>query len=181
MGIVYKATNKINGKAYIGQTCRSLTRRRNEHKRAALDDKYKSPFHEAMRKYGVDNFEWEILAERKTTRSLDRAEARLIRKYKSHCKENGYNLTSGGHVLRGRKNPFYGQKHTDEVKKLISETNKGRPGHNKGKHLSEETRRKIREAIKARGGLSGKNNPMYGRRKVKRNESYFVLVRPKKT
>lgn len=57
-----------------------------------------------------------------------------------HCKSNK-NL--GG---IGKDNPFYGKKHSEETKAKISESRKGKPAWNKGKHLSEEWREKISAA-----------------------------------
>lgn len=57
---------------------------------------------------------------------------------------------------KGKKNPFFGKTHTDEVKKKMRESHKGEKHHNFGKHLSKETREKIRKAN------SGKKNGMYG-------------------
>ena len=72
-GFIYKITNDINGKIYIGKTLNSLEHRFNEHKRASRK-KYceNRPLYSAMRKYGVENFSItliekasiEILAER---------------------------------------------------------------------------------------------------------------------
>jgi len=164
-GVIYKATNKINDKVYIGQTIRSLKRRIKEHKNDALNNRSKSPFHAAIRKYGLPNFEWKILDEAKQGRKLDRLECEFIQEYKARDKKKGYNLAKGGGVLRGKDNPFYGKKHAAEVKRRIGLKNKGRTGyHNKGKHLDEETKRKIRKTFEKRGTVKGKNNPMYGRK-----------------
>lgn len=56
--IIYKITNKINGKVYIGQTTDSLSRRKSGHIQAATSGS-KSKLYSAMRKYGVENFEFE--------------------------------------------------------------------------------------------------------------------------
>ena len=60
-GVVYMYTNKINGKSYIGQTWRESARRK-EHKHVSNSaDKYCFMFHFAIRKYGIDNFEYKVL------------------------------------------------------------------------------------------------------------------------
>ena len=53
---IYKVTNKINGKVYIGQSV-DIGRRWRQHM-TAEDDIY---FHKAIQKYGVENFEWEVI------------------------------------------------------------------------------------------------------------------------
>ena len=163
-GIVYKAVNKINGKIYIGQTCRSLKKRIKEHKYDAFHNTYNSPFHASIKKYGLENFEWDIVKKCYSGEDLDKAEKYFIKSHRSNDRFKGYNLTIGGNVLRGKDNPFYGRRHTDEVKKKISLVNKGNPGHNRGKNLSEETKRKISNVRKKKGLSVGKNNPMYGKK-----------------
>lgn len=60
-GIIYKVTNLINSKCYIGQTTKSLDDRRFIHIKDAKRQKYNSLFHKAIIKYGIDNFKWEVL------------------------------------------------------------------------------------------------------------------------
>ena len=56
-GFIYKITNDINGKIYIGKTLNSLEHRFNEHKRASRKKCCENrPLYSAMRKYGVENF-----------------------------------------------------------------------------------------------------------------------------
>ena len=62
-GIIYKATNKKNGKVYVGQTTNTLERRKRGHKDRAKNTNYNSHFHNAIRKYGFDVFKWEIIGE----------------------------------------------------------------------------------------------------------------------
>lgn len=68
MGLIYKITNKINGKSYIGKTEVSLETRIQAHCYASLHhrktknkDEYYYPLHRAIRKYGIENFETKIL------------------------------------------------------------------------------------------------------------------------
>ena len=58
---IYKFTNKINGKIYIGQT-NDIEQRKRGHKSTAFNEKshdYHCAFHNAIRKYGLDNFDFE--------------------------------------------------------------------------------------------------------------------------
>ena len=63
-------------------------------------------------------------------------------------------------AIKGKNNPFYGKKHTEEARKKISIANKGRESPNKGKHPTEETKNKQSERMKGR--FIGENNPNYG-------------------
>ncbi len=140
-GIVYKATNKINGKIYIGQTVKSLDIRISGHITDALSKRDDIYFHKAIRKYGKKNFKWEIIAQCNSREELDRAEIVIIKKYNTF--ENGYNLNCGGEGNAGFE-------HTEETKQRMSKAKKGKNNPNYGKHLTEETRRKISITKKGR-------------------------------
>lgn len=88
-GIIYKITNKVNGKSYIGQTRYTIEFRWKQHQHKK-DNTY---FHNAIHKYGVDNFNIEILEEC-DTEELNQKEIFYIAKYDTF--KNGYNLTIGG-------------------------------------------------------------------------------------
>lgn len=101
MHYIYKYTNKINGKHYIGQT-NNLQKRFNGHKSESYNQKasgYNSPFHSAIRKYGIDNFSFDVLeeiADGESQNFINEREKYFISYYKSLTTENGYNLTIGG-------------------------------------------------------------------------------------
>lgn len=63
MGVVYKVTNVINKKIYVGKTSGDLDKRKRQHKWNSLNGNSQTYFHKAIRKYGFDNFEWSILFE----------------------------------------------------------------------------------------------------------------------
>lgn len=95
--IIYKATNKANGKIYIGQTIRSLEYRKSQHFRDAKNNKRRTVyFHNAIYKYGEENFEFEIIDTAEIQEELDQKEIYWIKFYKSNKEEFGYNLDSGG-------------------------------------------------------------------------------------
>jgi len=94
MGIIYKAINKINGKSYIGQTINDEIPK-DRHFSNALNDK-KYLLSKAIRKYGYENFDWEILCECESKKDLDEMENYHILKYCAHMSDNGYNMTWGG-------------------------------------------------------------------------------------
>lgn len=106
MGYIYKITNIINNKVYIGQTIGSIEKRLREHKSNALLKKDKSTLHSAMRKYGIENFIIKILEEC-PNELLNQKEIEYIEKFNSflgnpNC--NGYNMTIGG---KGKDNNIY--------------------------------------------------------------------------
>ncbi len=100
MSLIYKASFP-NGKVYIGQTTQTLENRKYQHKRDAIDLNRKSPFFFAIRKYGWENVEWEIIEEGEfTTEELDKKEIYYISFYHSCVKDencNGYNVLKGRH------------------------------------------------------------------------------------
>lgn len=88
-GIIYKITNKVNGKSYIGQTRYTIEFRWKQHQHKK-DNTY---FHNAIHKYGIENFSIEILEEC-NIEDLNSKEIFYIAKYDTF--NNGYNLTIGG-------------------------------------------------------------------------------------
>ena len=94
MGLVYKVTNIITSDVYIGRTKHSLDYRKSRHLRKALVKKIKNKFYNAIRKYGQDNFKWDIILDNLTWDESKRIETIEIIKYNSF--HNGYNSTIGG-------------------------------------------------------------------------------------
>lgn len=93
MGFIYKITNKINDKVYIGKTIKTIEKRYSEH---LYDSKNKDTYlHRAMRKHGKENFYIETIEEVSNEELNDR-ERYWISFYKSNYSKNGYNCTSGG-------------------------------------------------------------------------------------
>lgn len=142
-GIIYCYTNKINGKKYVGQT-KDERKRKYQHK----GKQGCSVFHNAINKYGWDNFKYEVLSrkqylnEEDASFDLDLLEIYYIDKFDSY--NNGYNSTYGGESNsgykytaeqrqklvdihkgkhKGNKNSFYGKNHTDITKDLIASHN----------------------------------------------------------
>jgi len=146
MGCIYILQNKINGKAYVGQTVRKLD------KRIAAHVSHKSPIGLALLKYGKENFnitEIEVSEE-----EMDAEEIRLI-KLHDCISPRGYNLDSGGHKHKhacaetrgkqsaaklGDKNPWFGKTRPESACIKTSLALKGRkrnrPAWNKGKRLT---------------------------------------------
>jgi group I intron endonuclease len=93
--VVYKATNKINMKGYIGKTTTGIDNRIKRHLKSVKSGS-NNYFHNALRKYGNENFDWEILYEGTTDTELKEKEIYFIEKHKTFYKNNGYNMTFGG-------------------------------------------------------------------------------------
>lgn len=113
---IYKITNLINGKIYIGQTV-DYIRRFREHKIQPEDDKI---LYKAFKKYGLSNFKFEIIEQ---TENYNEREKFWISFYNSMV-PNGYNATPGGEeppVFHGENHHLaeHTQKEVDEIKKLL--------------------------------------------------------------
>ena len=94
-GIIYKLTNKINGKVYIGLTTRPFNIRMNQHKYDAIHNG-KYPIHKAINKYGWDNFKKEIIDNASSLEELKLKEQYWIKYYDCCGTTKGYNATIGG-------------------------------------------------------------------------------------
>lgn len=145
MYVVYKATNTINNKIYVGAT-KDLKRRIREHKSHSKHGGNK--FYDAICMYGFENFTFEVLYESDNKEDIFEKEIYYINKLNSLNDEVGYNQANGGiggktHDVSGNKNPMCGRQLTEEQKQQISEKLKGRKD-------SEETRLKKSIAMKGK-------------------------------
>lgn len=94
MGYIYKITNDINDKVYVGKTCKTPTERFAEHCREYKKDRAKNrPLYRAMNKYGVEHFKIETIGEY-PEEELENMEIYWIGYYNGYT--NGYNATKGG-------------------------------------------------------------------------------------
>ena len=95
--IIYKVTNLVNQKVYIGQSINSLEQRKAEHyKDAKRTDRPTVYFHNALLKYDWKYFKWEVIEEVDNINALNEREIYWISFYNSTNKNKGYNLKSGG-------------------------------------------------------------------------------------
>lgn len=92
MGYIYKITNLINNKLYIGKTVTSIAHRWDQHKSAAKN-RGQWALYKAIRKYGEDNFSIEMIEEVDND-NLNNREIYWINYYNSY--RDGYNMTLGG-------------------------------------------------------------------------------------
>lgn len=126
---VYKHTNLINGKVYVG-----ITRRNPKDRWGKNGYNYKTSgnihFSSAIEKYGWDNFSHEILLSGLSKKEAEDKEVELIALYQATNPNVGYNIQNGGNT-HGRM--------TDEIKEKIAAAHRGK------KH-SEEAKMKMREA-----------------------------------
>ena len=121
-GYIYKTTNLVSGKIYVGQ-----------HKSSKfLGKRYLGSgrkLKESIKHYGKKNFKVELLEEVETKELMDEREIYWISVYNSTNKEIGYNLSEGGNVnrtLNGENHPLYGKHHREESikKNRCSNSNK---------------------------------------------------------
>lgn len=96
MYTIYKITNLINNKIYVGQTVKTANERLQEHIKNALV--FNKDFHlsKAIRKYGAENFVTEEIDYAKTKIIANQKETYWINKLKTDKRDIGYNMTKGG-------------------------------------------------------------------------------------
>lgn len=126
MLVIYKITNLINNKVYIGQTS-NYNERVRHHKQVAFRENSKEkdkPLYKSIRKYGIENFKFEIIDRCANFDESNTKEIEYIKLYNS-CLDNGfgYNLDLGG--KNGNK--------SEATKMKISESHKGYGGGSFGK------------------------------------------------
>lgn len=145
--IIYKATNRLNGKCYIGQTRHSLEHRKTIHLMCAKKG-VETHFYQAIRKYGEENFEWEIICSTNDKKRLNELETFYITKYDSI--KHGYNMVDGGDNnimdIESVKTKHDEVMKSPEVRKKIS---KSMQEYRKKYPFTDEHRKKLSE--KARG------------------------------
>lgn len=119
---VYKISNTVNDKIYIGLTTCSIKKRWREHLSAA-NRGCENPLYRAMRKHGIENFNIEAIYQTVDVQDLRTAEVELISTYKSHVSANGYNLTDYGiefgDINKARGEVSWRSMLTDEIVKTI--------------------------------------------------------------
>ena len=101
LGIVYKATNLINGKLYVGKTTKTLRERYAGNPTVGWG-KRRGVFPAAVRKYGWESFKFEVIDTSNDPKELSNKEIMWIKNLDCRV-PNGYNLTAGGEGLNGYK------------------------------------------------------------------------------
>lgn len=116
---LYKITNKINNKIYIGQTI-NVSNRWTDHKIAAKNNKPTQIIHHALIKHGLENFIFEVIASCLTQEDANDTEALLIEQYNSYISNGcGYNVTLGG--ANASKTEEWKQKVSEHHKQYYAE------------------------------------------------------------
>ena len=150
MGYVYKITNTINNKSYIGISIHEPEKSRIK---AHLSGHGNRIIANAVKKYGKDAFTYEVLEANVFDEFLPDLEVAYIANHNTVA-PHGYNLNSGGdHAVP-----------SVETRRKIGEAHKGK----KGKPHSTETRRKISEAGKGRKPSTETRRKMSEARKGKK-------------
>jgi group I intron endonuclease len=166
--IIYKSTNKIDKKIYIGQTTQDLDKRIKNHLKESKNN-IKRPFLMSLKKYGLDNFIFEVIDSASNLEELNEKEIFWINFYNS-VSPNGYNLTGGGQgkklistkelrlrISEGLKNSEKWNKiiNSEEYKKKMKSNFSG---WGKGKKFTQEHKDKIWEKNKDRVLLYNENS-----------------------
>lgn len=197
-GVIYKITNDVTGKVYIGQTTQGFNNRYGMRGKGAerVYNYHKAlqrcgrPYNEhllnSFEKYGIENFSVEERYDVAFSKEeLDRLEIEYIKQFKSDI--DGYNRDSGGHhaypnaeakeKMRriGEENHFYGRHHTEETRKYLSAVKAGKytgaDNPNYGRRWSEEQRKALSEKMKGKPGRN-KGRKMSEAARLKNKETH---------
>lgn len=99
---VYKVTDMVNGKIYVGRTKNFKERVRYHQTRYDNKKEYNKPLYKAMREHGVENFRFEIIKSGLTDSESNKLESEMIKELHSLISENGYNVSPGDNFYRVR-------------------------------------------------------------------------------
>ena len=144
--IVYKITNRLTSKSYVGYTKHTVEERWKQHFELALKEKTNRKFYNAIRKHGIDCWDLDTIVTAESAEEAKHLEIHYIDLFGTY--DNGYNSTRGGdgnngiimseesnlarsQKLKGRKKSketvekFKARTHTAETKKRISERHRG--------------------------------------------------------
>lgn len=174
MNTIYKATNKINGKSYVGFDS-DWPKRKKRHK---INSNYASgKFYSAIRKYGWNNFVWEIIYQSDDKfHTLNMMEPYFIKEYNTYYE--GYNMTKGGEGCFGAtSNKIWindGKTHK-RIKKddpIPKNWIKGRLNIKRSVGMSDESKNSISQ--KNKGKLLNGKNPAAKKILFKEQEYYSI-------
>lgn len=161
-GYIYKTTNLVNNKIYIGQKKSDIF----------LGNRYLGSgklLRRAVNKYGEENFKVELIEEVELKDDMDKREIFWISYYNATNSAIGYNVSEGGNVNRtmvGENNPFYGKHHTEDTVIKIKKCNRGKIPWNKGLTKETDTRVKAYTENNKRRGERVKNTVWINNTKI---------------
>lgn len=191
--LIYKITNKINGKIYVGQTSLSIEKRFDKHIKCA-ESKVNRHLYDSMNHYGYDNFIIEMIEDNILKENIDERERFWISELHSRSPK-GYNMTEGGgggytlgswdedsrkELYKSQALSRTGSKRTEQQKQRMSESSKLRY-QNKTKEEKEIIAAKISQTLKEKkisppeytkwkkgqkGTFSGKNHREDSKKKM---------------
>lgn len=135
--VIYRFKNKVNGKVYIGQTVKPLRKRVIQHMTNSRPTTkvHKTYFHNALNKYGFENFDLIIVERCSSQEELNERETYWIAYYNSTDKQYGYNIDSGGQKGKSTKSLF------EEHRQALLNANLGC-------HKSKETKQQLSKVHK---------------------------------
>lgn len=175
MHYIYKITNHINQKVYIGQT-KDISKRWYQHKKETEKEQPSMIVNSAMKKYGIDNFTIEIIVSCLDQNSANEAEEICIKQENSHISNGkGYNVSNGGSVApkteefkRKVSQTLMGHEVSQEARNKISKGNIGKVRSDefknnvgdfwRGKERSEEHRQNLAKSLKGNQNCLGNQN-----------------------
>jgi group I intron endonuclease len=182
--IIYKITNLVNGKFYVGQDVND-------------DENYYGSgvmILNAIKKYGKNNFKKETLERCSNINELDNREIFWIKELNATNRDIGYNICEGGHfyrTMRGKNHPMFGKHHSEETKKIIKEKRKLQKmsneqkqklrekwsgDENPGKNKTQETIEKLKKAA-IKLNRKGENHPSYGKKHKEETKKHWSEIR----
>jgi len=134
---IYKATNTLNGKSYIGQTKSSLNKRISEHTQDAKHGRdHCRRFCDALRKYGFENFKWTVICECESQEEANKQEMLYIQALPIRER---YNIMEEIHGVYKRTDKTREKSSRTQKQRWLEGKNKGNSGHT----ATLETRKKI--------------------------------------
>lgn len=168
MYYVYKITNKINQKCYIGIT-HNIQERWGNHTSDYSIKMIKRPLYKAFQKYGKENFSITTLYECVTEEEAKQKEIDTIKELKSLWNENGYNISEGGSLptKKQRKDSSERMKNSNPMK--ILRTNSGSFRKGQKPIITKERNEKIRIS------KLGANNPNFGNKEAAKHLHVDVI------
>lgn len=182
--IIYKITNLINNKIYVGQDIKNNPNYYGSGNLIIL----------AIKKHGKENFKKEILEYCSNEKELDEREIYWIKELKSTNREIGYNICEGGHsyrTMKGENNFWFGKHHSEETKEKIREKRKLQKmsekekermrikwsgDENPGKNKSEETIKKLKIAAENLD-RKGEKHPFFGKTHSDETKKHWSDIR----